>query len=381
MPGDPFAPVRPGQDALEALTSSARVNLWTEAGLAHRRAMGGHTFDSKLLPLAEQEFFVKNTTGADRNRFDIVAFEEPLYLRDDNLAAFNERQQTVMKAIEPKWPDHFLSWGVLQEACRANKFARVRVGGIAVALVNFADADATTGHKYATVKDAEYGYLDSAPCGLARVLWRDTTAVSSTRYWCKLWLGGPLPTSLMARTTSTGTYPTRADQYNAWQIEFVTVSYTNEPGPQALNIVGQGMPYFVARNVHNDPFVPQGTILEVWHVNGRWWFDYADEIQRGTLQGELVAGGTVSVKVQVNGADTPGGAVEAVDKLGVMTGVGTPVSGETCYIKWQREHAEYWIIQKECDNSASSSTLPLLPQPSMIQPRREEYRTHRAGAF
>ena len=204
MAGDPFAAVREGQAAGEVLTSAARVNLWTEAGLAHRRRMGGNTFDSKLQPLTENEFYVKNETGADRNRFDIVAFEEPIYLRGDNESAFNERTQTYLKAIEPAWPDHFLSWGVLQESCKENKLARVRVGGIAVALVNFADANATTGHRFATIKDATYDYLDSAPCGMARILWRDTTAVSSTRYWCKLWLGGPLPTGMVARTPGGG---------------------------------------------------------------------------------------------------------------------------------------------------------------------------------
>lgn len=198
MPGDPFALVRDGQDALDVLTSAARVNLWTEAGLAHRRRMGGNTFDSTLQPLTENEFLVKNETGADRNRFDIVAFEEPVFLRADNESAFNERTQTCMKAVEPEWPDHFLSWGVLQESCRAGKYARVRVGGIAVALVNFAtgpgeanNSAALANHKHAMIIDATYGRLESTFAGPARILWRDTTAVDTTRYWCKLLLNCP----------------------------------------------------------------------------------------------------------------------------------------------------------------------------------------------
>lgn len=204
MADDPLSYVRQGQSGDGVVNSAARINAWTEAARAVRKSRQGFSADANLIALTENEFYIRNETGADRNRFDIVAFEEPVFLRSANEAGFNERTQTYLKAIEPAWPDHFLSWGILQEACKQNKVGRVRVGGIAVALVNFADADATTGHKYATLKDATYDYLDSAPCGMARVLWRDTTAVSSTRYWCKLWLGGPIPTAFVARTPSGG---------------------------------------------------------------------------------------------------------------------------------------------------------------------------------
>lgn len=201
---DPFSYVMPGQSDEGIVNSVARINANVDAARFARTARKGFAVDQKLASLTENEFIVKNETGADRNRFDIVAFEEPIYLRDDNESAFNERTQTYLKAIEPAWPDHFLSWGVLQESCKQNKLARVRVGGIAVALVNFADANATTGHRFATIKNEESGYLDSAPCGMARILWRDETAVESTRYWCKLWLGGPLPTGMVARTPGGG---------------------------------------------------------------------------------------------------------------------------------------------------------------------------------
>lgn len=197
---DPLAYVRPGISADGIVNNAERHNFYTDAARGFRKNRQGFSAEANLLALTENEFYIRNETGADRNRFDIVAFEEPVFLRSANESGFNERTQTYLKAIEPAWPDHFLSWGILQEACKQNKVGRVRVGGIAVALVNFADADATTGHKYATLKDATYDYLDSAPCGMARVLWRDTTAVSSTRYWCKLWLGGPIPTAFVGRS-------------------------------------------------------------------------------------------------------------------------------------------------------------------------------------
>lgn len=188
MADDPLSYVRQGQSGDGVVNSAARINAWTEAARAVRKSRQGFSADANLIALTENEFYVRNETGSDRNRFDIVAFEEPVFLRSANEAGFNERTQTYLKAIEPAWPDHFLSWGILQEACKQNKVGRVRVGGIAVALVNFADSAAQTHHKSAMIIDATYGRLESTFCGPARILWRDTTAVDSTRYWCKLLL-------------------------------------------------------------------------------------------------------------------------------------------------------------------------------------------------
>jgi hypothetical protein len=193
---DHLAYVRPGVSADGLVNSAERYNLLTDAARMARTSREGFRADNAPVPLGENEFRVKNDTGADRDRFDIVAFEDPVYLRDDNLYAFADRQQTLLSAIEPAWPDHFLSWGVLQEPCREGKIARVRVGGVAVALVNFANSAAQTWHKHATIIDATYGRLESTFAGSARILWRDTTAVDSTRYWCKLLLNSPFDSEL-----------------------------------------------------------------------------------------------------------------------------------------------------------------------------------------
>lgn len=178
-------------------------------------------------------------------------------------------------------------------------------------------------------------------------------------------------TELLARTVSSGTYPTRADAYTAWEIEFVDATFTETAGPGAVTITARDdvAPYQVAHNIYNDPFVPEGTLLKVWRDNNRWWFEYEDEIQIAVLQGTLSEGGSVSVKVQKpGGGDAPGGAVVAWDKLGVMTGAFL----HKAYIKWQREHAQYWIIQKECDASVPSVTFTPIPKADWTLPTRQE---------
>lgn len=182
----------------------------------------------------------------------------------------------------------------------------------------------------------------------------------------------------LARTTSTGTYPTRADARNAWEIEFVEATYTEEPGVQPVTLEAiDASDMIVAHNIYNDPFVPDGTLLKVWEYDSRWWFEYEDPIQIAVLQGTLTEGGSVDVKVQLpGGGNVPGGAVTAYDKLGVMNGS----SPHKAYIKWQREHAQYWIINKECDASVPSTSFTPIPEAGLsVQPRSES--RDRSGSF
>lgn len=176
--------------------------------------------------------------------------------------------------------------------------------------------------------------------------------------------GGDPRNPRLARTTSIGTYPTRADAHNAWEIVFVDSTWEEDAGVQALDTTNRraNSPWPVAHNIYNDPFIPQGTLIQVWRDNNRWWFEYEDEIQNGVLQGTLEPGGSVSVKALLNGATVPGGAVQVYDRLGVMTGI----TNDKCYFKWQREHAQYWMIQKECDESVPSQSF--VPIPSVVTP-------------
>jgi len=189
MGTDPLSFVRPGQDADEILLDSARVNGWQEATNFVRRLRGGPTSEATLTPLPPGVILVRNDTGADRDRYAIVALGDPVFTRSENIFTFQEA--TLLKAIAPAWPAHFHSWGVLLEPLRANRIGRCLVSGIGVALVNFASAAAIAAHQYALVNDANYSYLESGFTGHARILARDTTAVATTRYWCKIMLGAP----------------------------------------------------------------------------------------------------------------------------------------------------------------------------------------------
>jgi len=197
---DPLSYVRPGQGAEEVILDAARHNAYTDAANYVRRMQRGPNAEGLLLPTAPGIINVRNDTGADRDRYSIVAFEEPVFTRDDNIYEFQEN--TLFKAIEPAWPDHFLSWGILLEPLAENKIGRCLVSGIGVAQVNFASADASTGHKYATVRNAEYGYLDSAPCGPAKIIAVEDAGTGTK--WCKLWLGAPMPSGGKAKTPGGG---------------------------------------------------------------------------------------------------------------------------------------------------------------------------------
>ena len=196
--GDFLSDVRPGQSPADILLDHRRLNAWNDGARFARRSTQGLLVDRKLAATPNGIVWVRNETGADRDEFNIVAFEEPVFTRADNDADFPH--QHVFSAIEPDWPTHFLSWGVLLEPVRENAVGRCMVSGVTVAQVNFANSDASTGHKYATVKDATK--LDSAPCGPARILYVESPGTGDK--WCKLWLGAPMPSGFLARTPGGG---------------------------------------------------------------------------------------------------------------------------------------------------------------------------------
>lgn len=260
MNGDPFAPVRPGQEAIDRLTSSAWMNLVTEGGLAYRRHGSGFRHMPEPSPLRPGEILVRNETGADRNQYDIVAFEEPVFTRDDNTYEFQER--TLFKAIEPDAIDHFYSWGVLLEPLRENAIGRCLLQGITVAKVNFANAAALVAHKYATVIDATYGNLESTFCGQARILWRNPTADSGTIYWCKLLVNVPTITQLRGvldgdlAEGGSATVSIYIHNGSAWVDTTANVTAYDD----LLETAGS---------------LPSTTVVNVYFNSGRWWVQEA----------------------------------------------------------------------------------------------------------
>lgn len=150
----------------------------------------------------------------------------------------------------------------------------------------------------------------------------------------------------LARTSSIGTYPFRVDAANTWEIVFTDETFDEEfPGAIALaTTYRQSEPKFVAHNTTNAPYVPFDTLIEVWRDNNRWWFTYYDwDLLTCELQGNLSAGGSVTVKwIAAKGGDNSN--ITAHDDLGTFEGN----SGDRAYVRWNHFRAKYLIENVQC---------------------------------
>jgi len=109
---------------------------------------------------------IRNQTGADRERFDVVALESPIIPPADNLQAF--KGEPAINGVVPQGGEHF---AILLEPVPAGQIARYAcVSGVTVARVNVLDE----AHQYADIAHDTCQYLESCPSGGAAILWRES---------------------------------------------------------------------------------------------------------------------------------------------------------------------------------------------------------------
>jgi hypothetical protein len=196
MAGDPLAFVRAGQ----AVDFSASThNAFVEAArFASTRKNGGRF---QPLEVAERGIVipVRNDSGADRNRFDVLAHDGAVFASGDNLPQFKSRP--ALAGVVPAYPEHYGRFVVLQEPVKSGRIALAMVAGVTGVQLNLADGDAVNGHEWADIDDGQAGRLRSGATGAARVLEKST---SSGVGWGLVLLGGQGPSALLCRTPAGG---------------------------------------------------------------------------------------------------------------------------------------------------------------------------------
>jgi len=150
-----------------------------------------------------------------------------------------------------------------------------------------------------------------------------------------------------AITSATGTYPLRSQGWNTYEIIFTDDTFVEDfSGVKAITetLRQKADPKFLAHNLTNAPYVPEGKKLQVWRENSRWWFCYYDwDLLVCELQGALSAGGSVTVKwIIAKGGD--GSTFTAHDQLGTFEGD----AGDRAYVRWNHAAAQYWIENVQC---------------------------------
>jgi hypothetical protein len=109
---------------------------------------------------------VRNATGADLNRFAVVALNAPIITPTDNLQEFQNR--TTFDAVTPSNPTNCERFAILLEPLAANAVGRGVVAGVTPVKLR---VDPAQLYDFAAVEIGETSWLRNVPHGSARVLW------------------------------------------------------------------------------------------------------------------------------------------------------------------------------------------------------------------
>lgn len=139
-------------------------NAFVDAALAHRSrgaAIGRRKAESRFgFPV-----LIKNVTGQDLLRFNVVGLGEPVVLPGENWDEFVTRP--VLTGEIPV-EGHRGRFAILSESIPADEFGLAWVSGIAIAVLHVFGED----HQFAEVEPGSVQVLATGDEGTARILWK-----------------------------------------------------------------------------------------------------------------------------------------------------------------------------------------------------------------
>lgn len=137
---------------------------------------------------------VRNDSGSDRERFDILGVDGPVFTPDADEDAF--KNAVALAGVTPSESTHKGSFAVLLEPAAAGEFAQACLDGVCIAKVDVGDASYT----YAEITGGDCSRLAAAGRGSARILWKES---GTGLKWAVVKLATPAgPGSFPARITS-----------------------------------------------------------------------------------------------------------------------------------------------------------------------------------
>lgn len=127
---------------------------------------------------------VKNASGEDRARFEILGIKEPVISVSDNEEQFKNR--IALTGELPTESDHAGKFVILLEPLKADSIGMAMAMGICQVKINIESED----HSHADVKDDDATTLQSNASGAAQILWKESgTGIK----WCTIRF--PMPQS------------------------------------------------------------------------------------------------------------------------------------------------------------------------------------------
>jgi len=153
---------------------------------------------------------VKNESGEDRARFDVLGLGDPIFLPDSDAVAEQSFKNAV--AFRGDMPDETLHQGkfvILIEPLAAGAIGRAYLAGVTVARLRLEDAAQQVTH--AEIIDADATALQPAVGGSASVLWHQE---QTGDVWAIVRLGNAAPAGVWVQITSS---EANGGQYASWQ--------------------------------------------------------------------------------------------------------------------------------------------------------------------
>jgi hypothetical protein len=158
QPGDPFE------------IRSQTFNTIIDATRAFVRSKHDRDRESQRIFHQTGIVLVKNASGDDRKRFDVLGINAPIISPDDNIEEFKNR--VTFKCSKPKESKHFGKCVVLLEPIGKNEIGRAVVAGVTVARVEIVDPR----DRCADIETDTTNNLVSDKSGSAQILWADGTS-------------------------------------------------------------------------------------------------------------------------------------------------------------------------------------------------------------
>jgi len=200
MSGDPFRLISTGQ---RPPISARRENAISRAAQATKFIQAPPTTPVRSRGSAGGvRVLVRNGSGADRSRFDILGIDDAIFDPDTALKSF--KREVAVVGDTPDEDDHLARFVVLQEPLASGKCGWGMVAGITPVQINVADAGEAD---FADIADGVTSYLTTGASGSAYVLWRN--GVGTGTMWAYVLLGTP------------NWFDSGGAKYQVWQLEDV----------------------------------------------------------------------------------------------------------------------------------------------------------------
>jgi len=188
--GDTMKKVKSGDPLV---IPSQTFNSFIDAAQAHKARQQSSSQTDRQAFRQSGIVLVKNASGADRQRFDVLGVDAPIITPTDNEDAF--KNKVLLSGSTPTESDHLGRFVILLVPLADGKVGMACASGVCAVHVDVQHED----HRFADIRDAEASSLQSRESGAATILWKET---GTGLKWAVVHVAGAMPPVLLPVTVT-----------------------------------------------------------------------------------------------------------------------------------------------------------------------------------